>query len=191
MQQEEAASSYAGHDDLESPPRLVEDLVASLVHVNRKGKLPLLTTTRTTTSVPTDSAPSQQLQVLTQHQYVVPHANQQHLLQVSQIAASPSTHVSITSSIDNSSHDSPALDNARLTEPFSPVYPLLDSESEGRSPTSIDQCKPSSQRTLGFLTHGLIKLTSWALCGYNHQPATTYPNLAEVARSPSIAVNTN
>lgn len=139
MQQEEASSSYVGRDDLESPPVPAvdkpPDLVASLVHVSREGKLPPLSTT---TLPHTEVSPPQQLQLLPQHQYVVPQADQKHHLQVSQIAAAPSTKLSITPSIY-----SPALDNARLTEPFSPIYPLQDSESEDRSPTSIVRCKSS------------------------------------------------
>jgi hypothetical protein len=149
MQQEEAASSYAAGDDLESPRVMAvgtsPDLVASLVHVSRKGKLPLTTTT----SVHTEAEATQPLQRLSQHQYVVPQVDKQRHLQVSQIAASPSTKTSITSSI-YSSQESPALDNARLTEPFSPIYPLHDSEFEERSPAPIDQCKLSSQRTARF-----------------------------------------
>jgi hypothetical protein len=142
MQQEEPASSYPGRDDLESPHvHKLPDLVASLVHVSTEEKLPPLNTTTTVCTEPTPT--TQQLQLLTQHQYVVPHADKQHHLQVSQITTSPSIKSSITSSI-YSSQDSPAFDNARLTEPFSPVYPLQGSESEERSPTPIDQCKPSS-----------------------------------------------
>lgn len=153
MQQEEAASSsYASRHDLESPQVPASDkppdLVASLVHVSRERKLPLTTTA----SVRAESAPTQQLQLqlLTQNQYVVPHVDQQHHLQVSQIATSPSTNPSIRSSIYGP-QAGPALDNARLTEPFSPVYPLQDSELEERSPTPIDQCKPSSPKNNGFL----------------------------------------
>ena len=140
--QQEPASSYAGRDDLESPSvHKLPDLVASFVHVSIEGKLPPL---NTTTTVCTEPAPTtQQLQLLTQHQYVVSHVDQQHHLQVSQITTSPSIKSSITSSI-YSSQDCPAFDNARLTKQFSPVYPLQDSESEGRSPTPIDQGKPSS-----------------------------------------------
>jgi hypothetical protein len=146
MQQEELVSSYAGRDDLESlraaavekPP----DLVASLVHVSREGKLPLTTTA--TTLVPTESALTQQSQLLTQHQYVVPQVDKQYNLQVSQITTSPGTQTSIASST-YSSYDGPALDGARLTEPFSPVLPLYNSDSAERSPTSIGQCKPSGQ----------------------------------------------
>jgi hypothetical protein len=146
MQQEELVSSYAGRDDLEllraAAVEKPSDLVASLVHVSREGKLPL--TTAATTSVRTESALTQQLQFLTQHQHVVPQVDKQHNLQVSQITISPGTQTSIASST-YSSYDSPALDSAQLTEPFSPALPLYNSESAERSPMPIGQCKPSGQ----------------------------------------------
>jgi hypothetical protein len=143
MQQDEPASSYATQGDLESPPVVEEppDLVASLVHVSRERKLQL---TPTTTSLHTERAPTQPLQVLKHHQYVVSKIDKQHNPQVSQITAPPNTKASITSSI-SSPHDSPTFDNARLTEPFSPVLRVYTSDSGERSPTPVNHCKISGE----------------------------------------------
>lgn len=145
MADERAAASYAGvagREDLESP-RLAAvdkppDLVALLVHVSSERKLPPLTTT--TSARESGATQSQCLQPSTQHQhqYAEPPGDKHAHLQVSQIATPPTTTACITSAVP-SPQDSPALDDARLTEPFSPVFPLHDSEPEERDPTPAAQ----------------------------------------------------
>jgi hypothetical protein len=144
MQEEQAQSSHAAGDDLESQwAAAVEespDLVASLVHVSRDDQLP----PSPSTSVRTVSPPTQQEQLLLQQQHVVPHVDKQHHFQISQITKAPALKTLAIASIP-SSKGSPALDHARLTEPFSPDYPPRDFESEGRSLVPIDQCKTLSE----------------------------------------------
>jgi hypothetical protein len=149
MQQENATSSHAAGDDLDLKRAAVveeaPDLVASLVHVSNDDQLP----PSPTTSLRTASAPSQQVQLVEKQQYVVPHIDEQHHFQISQITKSlglktwavPSTHYT---------QDSPAVDNARLTEPFSPDYHLPDFESEERSLVPIGKCKTLFEQKRSF-----------------------------------------
>jgi hypothetical protein len=144
------------YDDLESPwvaaVNEPPDLVASLVHVSTEGKLPRTTTSTTlsatTTSIPTEfvPAPTQQLPLLTQHHYVATQINNQQRVQVSHMNTLPAPKLTIVSSLSNSLESPASAKNARLTEPFSTVYPIYesDSESEAQAPSIPDQCRLSS-----------------------------------------------
>lgn len=149
MKHEEATSSHADDDDLEShrvAAVKAPDLVASLVHVSRDDQLP---PSSTITTVRTGSTPTHQLQVLQQQQYVVPRVDELHHFQISQITKSSTLKTSAVSSRHNS-RDSPALDNARLIEPFSPDYPPQEFDSEGRDLVPVAQCKTLFEQGQAF-----------------------------------------